>query len=773
MEPEQTTESRLRRRSLRDLLYVLFGHKGKMLVFTLLLFSMVALMTFLRPGRYRSEARLLVRLGRETVSLDPTVTIGEIAQINQSRDWEINAELEILKSREIAERVIDDLGPDVFERDFDVPTDGNAVATAEPAQGVPSTLRTIVGAVKAGPGRLAVILGLSEPLTPREQAVGRILHNMDIKALPNTNVIGLAYEEQSRGGAKAILEKFIQAYLEKHLAVYYVSDSGPFFERQVAELRTQLTQAETELREIKDTTGISSLEEQRTAMVNTIGALERSMGETEAELAGAHAKVAGIQEILARIPETVVVEQATGFADYGADLMRSRLYDLRIAEKEMAARYTPDSRMLERIREQVNEGVALLEKEQSKPMRTEVKKGLSTAYVQMQTAVLAEQANVSALESRRAEMRTQVAAAKDSLKMLNDTELRTSRLTREITLLRDSYSRYFQKLEEARIDQALKRERISSISVLQAATMPVAPVGPSRLIRLALGLLLALAGGVGFAFFCDYLDHSVKTPEDVQEKLQLPTLAYIPRTRLNTVCPVSRWSRWTRLGAARRQNVPLRWDLPVDVRRHYTAFREQLLLRANGSLPDHRVIGVTSCCRCEGVSTVAANLAASLSEHSHGAVLLVDANIQYPCIHRIFRTKQSPGLADVLSCAPEGNGEDLIVHRTAELSFVTAGRARGPLPEAVLPERFGRFLQTARQDYRFTVVDMPALEEDGAPVQLAGACDGVVLVVEAQRLRWEVILQAKQHLQQWNVNVLGVLLNKRRFPVPEWIYAAL
>ncbi len=773
MDPEQTTERRPRRKSLRDLLYVLFGHKGKMFAFTFLLFGVVALMTFLRPDRYRSEARLLVRLGRETVSLDPTATLGEITQINQSRDWEINAELEILKSREIAERVVDELGTDVFERDFDGPTDGNAVATVAPPGRIPPALRNALRAVKTGPGRLAVALGLAEPLMPREQAIRRILQSMSIKALPNTNVIGLSYEEQSRGVARAILDKFIQAYLEKHLAVYYVADSRQFFERQVAELRTQLMQAETELREIKDATGISSLEEQRTAMVNTIGTLERSMGETEAELAGANAKVAGIQEILARIPETVVVEQATGFADYGADLMRSRLYELRIAEKELAARYTPDSRMLDKIREQVNEGTALLEKEQSKPMRTEVKKGLSTAYVQMQTAVLAEQANASALESRLEEMRGQVAAAKDALKMLNDTEVKTSRLTREITLLRDSYSRYFQKLEQARIDQALKSERISSISVLEAATMPVAPVGPSRLVRLVLGLLLALAGGVGFAFFCDYLDHSVKTPEDVQEKLQLPTLAYIPRTRLNTVCPASKWSRWARLGPARRQNIPLRWDLPVSVRRHYTAFREQLLLRANGSLPEHRVIGVTSCCRCEGVSTVAANLAASLSEHSSGAVLLVDANIRSPSLHRIFRTKQSPGLADVLSCEHEGNGDDLIIHRTADLSFVTAGSARGPLPETALPERLGHFLHTARQDYRFTVVDMPALEEDGAPVQLAGVCDGVILVVEAERLRWEVIRQAKQHLQEWNVNVLGVLLNKRRFPVPEWIYAAL
>jgi capsular exopolysaccharide synthesis family protein len=773
MEAEPTTQNRARKRSLRDLLYVLFGHKGKVTVFTLLLFGMAALMTFLRPGLYRSEARLLVRLGRETVSLDPTATIGEIAQINQSRDWEINSELEILKSREIAERVVDELGADVFEREPEAPADGNAVAAVSPNAGILPALRNAARAVKTGPARLAVSLGLSEPLEPREKAVRRIMENVDVKSLANTSVISLSYEAPRRGLAREILDRFIQAYLEKHLAVYYVADSRQFFERQVSELRAQLMQAETELRDIKDATGISSLEEQRTVMVNTIGTLERSVGETEAELAGANAKIAGIQEILARIPETVVVEQATGFADYGADLMRSRLYDLRIAEKEMAARYTPDSRMLDKIREQVNEGVALLEKEQSKPMRTEVKKGLSTAYVQMQTAVLSEQANTSALESRLEKMRAQIAAAQDDLRRLNDTEIKTSRLTREITLLRDSYSRYFQKLEQARIDQALKSERISSISVLEAATLPVAPVGPSRMIRLALGLLLALAGGIGFAFLCDYLDHSVKTPEDVQEKLQLPALASIPRTRPNTVCPASRWGRWTRLGAARRQNVPVRWDLPPNVRRHYAAFREQLLFRANGAMQDHYVVGVTSCCRSEGVSTAAANLAATLAEQGNGPILLVDANQRHPSIHRIFRTRQAPGLAEVLSCDHEGNGDDLIVHRAANLSFVTAGSAMDRPPEAAVPARFSRFLHATRQEYRFTVIDIPALEEEGAPVQLAGTCDGVILVVEAERLRWEVITQARQHLQQWNVNVLGVLLNKRRFPVPDWLYAAL
>ncbi len=771
MKAEQTPESRLRKGTLRDLLYVLFGHKRKVMAFVVLLFGVVALKTLLRPNTYRSEARLLLRLGRENVSLDPTATIGEIANINRSYDGEIKSELEILKSREIVERVIDDLGADGFRRDSKKASSGTATANSPPTGGALRALGNALNAVRAQPARLMVYLGIAAPLSERERAIRRIVENTEIEALENTSVITLAYEEQDPNLARDILDRFIRAFLEKHLAVYHTENSRGFFEQQVSELGEKLSGTEKEFQSAKDATGICSLVEQQSSLVSMIGMLDRSIAETEAELAAATARVAGIQKILAQVPETLVVEEVTGLSDYGADLMRGRLYDLLLAEKEIESKYTRESRQLEMIREQVSEGRSILEKEQSKPARTEVKKGVNDTWQQMQTALATERSNIAALQSKLQKLRAQAVEAQADLRELNDAEIRTSRLQREITLLADSYSRYFAKLEEARIDQALKSERISSISVLQAATMPVEPVGPSKLLLLGLGLVLAIAGGVGFAFFCEYMDHSLKTPEDIQEKLQLPALAFIPRTRLNTVCLMSKASQWRRLETLRGQAPPAQWGIPTDVRQHYSVFRERLLLHANGFMHGHYIIGVTSCSRSEGVSTVAANLASSLSEQTHGAVLLVDANISDPSIHRIFRMRLSPGLVDALAADRDGDGP--VIHRAASLSILTAGSANGSSARLVAADTLGSFLHSAKQDYEFIVIDMPAAGEDGSLVRLAGLCDGVVLVVEAQRLRWEVVLKAKQQFQQWNINVLGVLLNKRRFPVPDWVYAAL
>lgn len=775
MKIEYGNPGRLQKTSLRDTLYIVFSHKRKIATFMFLLFGVVVIKTLLGSSMYCSEARLLVRLGRETVSLDPTATIGEIAQINRTYDWEVNSELEILKSREIAERVVDRMGTAVFLDDPRKPpsSDEVATATARLTSEILAALDEMAGRLNEIPRNVAKRLGLMQPLTDREKAVETIIENLEIEALQNTNVISLAYNQKDPELARDILDTFIQTYLEKHLMVYSTSHSQQFFEQQVAGLQDKLRQAEREMQNLKDETGVSSLEQQRQAVVNKIGTMELAIAQTDGELSSSVAKVADIQKVLAGIPETLITEEITGFSNYAADLMRSRLYDLQLQERDLEVKYPNGNRMLEMVREQVREGLAMLEKERSKPDRTETRTGLNTARQQIQIELFREQANVAAMRSKLDNLHLAAAQARDSLRLLNDAEIKTARLQRDISLLTDSYNRYSTKLEETRIDQALKGERISNISIVQAATLPVAPIGPGRLLRLGVGLILAVLGGVGFAFFCEYLDHSIKTPEDVQEKLQLPTLASIPRTRQNTVQPIGTPPRLARLVRKTRAATPVQWDLPSPIRRHYVAFRERLLLAASEASDGHYLIGVTSCSRCEGVSTVAANLASSLAEMSDGGVLLVDANSHDPSIHRIFKTLLSPGLLDILVTGQTDDGDERVIHRVAGLDFLTAGGANGSARKPPNPDHLARFLQMAKQDYRFIVVDMPALDEDGSVVRLAGSCDGLVLVVETERLRWEAVSKARQQLQQWNSNVLGVLLNKRRYPVPNWVYAAL
>ncbi len=128
---ETMDEERIHETSLRDLYYVLFRHKWKIILFFFAVIIAVTVGTFLCAEIYRSKAMLLVRLGRESVTLDPTAATGQIINISSSRTTEINSELEILKSRELIEKVVDSIGADEFLKrpDERLPVDSTASET--------------------------------------------------------------------------------------------------------------------------------------------------------------------------------------------------------------------------------------------------------------------------------------------------------------------------------------------------------------------------------------------------------------------------------------------------------------------------------------------------------------------------------------------------------------------------------------------------------------------------------------------------------------------
>lgn len=754
---EAMGEERARQGSLRDLYYVLFRHKWKMVLFFFALMVTVTAGTFLAAEIYRSEAKLLVRLGRESVTLDPTATTGQIISVSRSRKSEINSELEILKSRELAEKVVDSIGPEAFLKRLDEELSGASAAR----ETIRKTRREIRTAVKE-PRNLLERLDLVEPLSDRDKAVLGVTKKLDIETLKDSSIISISFEAQSPKLAQNVVAKVIDFYLEKHIGVHQTLGSHEFFLRQSDHLQRKLAESENELRKLKNETGISSLDEQRRVILERMGALEQEIERTDSELASSKAKVGALQENLAKLPETLMLQKTTGFGNYGADQMRDRLYELQLKEQDLLSKYTEQSRPVREIQREITEAQALLDKEE--PTRTQVTQGLNTAHQQVQLALLTEQAALTSLRAKLDAQKGQLAKAQGGLKTLNDSEVRITRLTREISIEEANYRKYSENLEQARIDRALEIGKISNISVVQAATFPIKPVRPRKLLNLSLGLFLAIFGAIGLAFFSEYLDHSIKTPEEAKERLQLLTLASIPRVRDNRVSPAAR---------LRQDKTGDRiWQVPAKIRQHYDALGEQLLLSPNGPTEKACVLAVISCHRGEGVSTVATNLSTLLARRGNGDILLVDANTTHPSVHRIFKTKLSPGLADVLENG-QSNSDVIMASLVQKLHILSAGTTSANLSEIFNSDRFTKQLDSMKRPYRFVVIDMPAVNQTSLVPRLASLCDGVILVVEAERLRWEVVQRTKEQLVKAGANVLGVVLNKRRFPIPSWLYRTL
>jgi len=747
-------QARPRETSLRDLFYIFFRHKWKLILFFLAAVVCVVVLTFCRDEIYRSEAKLMVRLGRESVTLDPTATTGQVIPISRTSESEVRAELEILKSREIAEKVVDSIGPEAFHK---------RPAKELPAEGkVREVVRIVKHYASAAVVKLRDLLQryhVVVPITDRDKALLIVMKNLKIETQEDGSTISVSYDATSPELAQQVLAKLTELYLEKHIEVHTTPGSYQFFTKQSEHLKACLTQTENQLQDLRSKTGISSLEEQQRVILERIGTLETDIDRAEAAVASSQAKVQSLQATLANMPETVVTASTSGISNYGADLMRDRLYALQIREQDLASKYNEDSRQVQEVRRQIAEAQATLSREE--PTRTQVSKGLNVAHQQVKLTLLTEEATLAFHQAEVEVLRRRLAATQAELRTLNDNGTKITALMREIEIQEANYRKYSSNLEQARIDQALQTGRISNITVVQPATLPIKPVRPQRLLQMLLGVLLGAFGGIGLVFLCAYLDHSIKTPEEAEERLQLVTLASIPRVHADRVRPAGWWGKKAK-----------QWIVPARIRQQYNAFRERLLLQSKGAQQTPQVLAVTGCHPGEGASTVAANLAAVLARPGDGGVLLIDADACHPSVHRIFKTKRSPGLTEALT-----NGqavEDVILPSPVQnLDVLSAGAANGDPSEILNSNRLSALLESAKRNYRFVVIDLPTVNRASWAVRLASLCDGVALVVEAERSRREVVQRIKDQLIESKANILGVVINKRRFRIPGWLYRRL
>jgi capsular exopolysaccharide synthesis family protein len=182
-----------------------------------------------------------------------------------------------------------------------------------------------------------------------------------------------------------------------------------------------------------------------------------------------------------------------------------------------------------------------------------------------------------------------------------------------------------------------------------------------------------------------------------------------------------------------------------------------------------RAVLVGSPVRNSGVSTVAVGLAATLATTSKGRMLLVDANLRQPSLHGKFNLAAEPGLTDLVHGRAS---EEAVIRSTAvpRLDLIVAGSAEGSPHSFFQSPAFRDHLARWTTDYNYVILDSAPFGAVAEPLTLAQNASGVVLVVEAARTAREVAAELVDKLRESGVRVLGAVLNKRKFYIPEWIY---
>jgi uncharacterized protein involved in exopolysaccharide biosynthesis len=497
--------------SLRDVSRTVFRHKGKIACFAILVLFASTVYGFFLPKTYRSEAKLFVRLGRENVGLDATTTLGNNAAvaIPPSREEEINTVVEVLRSRSLLERIVDDLGP-------------AAILSAVPKQAGLKDARVAADSVPSG-GWLSF---LRHPLSTREKATLELKKHLNVEAFKKTNIIFISHEGPSPEISQQIVAKLIDCYLDEHVRMNRTAGARSFLTEQAGALKEQLGTLENELCALKNATGLASPTEQRQILVNQIGHLEDESKMTLALLAATEAETAALGTRIAGLHDTRVLTATAGHANVAADGMRQQLYTLQIREQELASRVTDEHVELKLVRQQISQARAILNDQE--PTRTQIATGPDRAHEELNLTKLREESTLASLRAKEKVLTTQLADARHQLQTLNKDEVRIGRLQRDVQMREADYRKYAAGLEQARIDDSLERERISNINVAETPTLNHQPVRPQGVLALILGCGAAVCGGLVIAFAAEYFDHSLKTPDEVESRLGVPVLVSIP-----------------------------------------------------------------------------------------------------------------------------------------------------------------------------------------------------------------------------------------------------
>jgi non-specific protein-tyrosine kinase len=365
------------------------------------------------------------------------------------------------------------------------------------------------------------------------------------------------------------------------------------------------------------------------------------------------------------------------------------------------------------------------------PTPAEQQQDKQQEFITTQLAQL--QARISDSEDQLTALQTQLALENTALGV-QDAQSQITALQQKIATWQGTYANLLNN----------KVGRTNTLNVVESASLPTSPVSPNTTITVGTAALGGLVFALAAILLLEYIDDTIKTRQDVERILNLPTLAIVSRARElkePVDALIKTWQDGSRVAEAYRM---LRINLEFTSLRHAV-----------------KTIVVTSATVGEGKSTTASNLAITMALAGK-QVILVDADLRRPAVHRIFGYSHEVGLTSLLLDEHMATDDVLLDTPVPGLTLLLSGRMPPNPSELLGSEPMRERLQELRAMADVVIIDTPAvLPLSDAPI-LATQCDGVVMVVDARRTRSDTARQAKANLALVGVKFLGVVLNKGR-----------
>jgi succinoglycan biosynthesis transport protein ExoP len=568
-----------------------------------------------------------------------------------------------------------------------------------------------------------------------------------VSLVPNTRIIEIHYRSADKNLAANVVNTLINTYIEQNFKTRFEStmQASDWLSKQLVDLEMKVQTSQEKLVQYQKQHEILGIDEKQNITTSKLDELNKELTAAESDRMERESIYRLVQSGDADIAAAAAVSAGgSGTASSGLmEKMREQQADLKIQVAQLSTQFGNSYPKVVQLNTQLKEVEAQLQAEMTKVV-SRVRSGYLAA---LQHETMLRQA----LEKQKQEANK-----------LNESAIEYSLLKRDVESYRTLYEGLMEKLKEAGVTAGLRSNNIRSVDKARIPTYPSEPNVPRNL---TFALALGLTTGIGLAFLLEGIDNTVRTPEQAQAISGLPSLGMIPLGSRSGIEAAAK--RLTVASSREAVELVTQARPQSQMAESYRALRTSLLLTSLGGPP--KVILVTSALPQEGKTTTSINTAIVLAQKGT-RVLLIDADLRRPSIHKALGMGPKTGLSNVLT----GNAtlQQAVSRSTIlpTLFVLTAGTPPPNPAELLASSNMKDILAELREQYDHIIVDTPPTLSVTDAVVMSTRADAVVLVIRSGQTTKQALRRSREILMQVNARVAGVLLNAVDLTSPDYYY---
>lgn len=699
---------------LRDYLTILKKRRTTVFTFLIIAVLLVAIVSFSMTPIYTASSQVLIEENYGDNSLEGTYSYRRYDQAF------LNTQFKIIRSSNVIKKVIEQLQLDTKYRDYFLPDEQEGAGLVASVKQKAANLFKIFSAGSGGTddeeSGEALLEMEARPATDLEMIVEEIQDNLKIIPEEETRVVNIMYSHRHPGMAKLVTDFLITAYKEELQEIKHSSSSDTlkWMSEKAEEERKKLEASEQALQDYMRKNDIITVE-------NKLAIYPEKLTEFSTQLSSVQAERKKLESTYSLIEEAQKkgkdLENIPIFADSPVlQSLREQIFKAEQNIKQLSKTYGYKNPVMINAKEELNS----LRKEKE----FEINRIIDSTENAYDLAVSQEK-NITELLNK----------TKNELLDLNDKFVQYSIMKREVNTNSVLYDTLTSSLKKASVTE---QSQSVNVWVIKEAVVPRDPSSPRKILNLFLGLVLGSLGGIVLAFFVEYLDNTVKSAEEVEQRFGLTVLGAIEELK----------------GKENQVESFVLKEPLSPFAESYRLIRSSILLSSPGHPP--RVMLFTSMAPSEGKSVTTLNIARILQQ-SGRKVLVIDCDMRRPRQHAIFAIPNSLGLSSFLT----GNTQENIVQSidNGTVSLITAGPTPPNPAELLDSAKMKSLLDRMKEMYDFVLLDSPPIQSVTDSLTLSTFADGTVIVVRAGKTTYDMVANGLRKLKAINAHLLGFVLN--------------